>query len=193
MYSRGSEDAGSRSEGSTDSKSSLEAGGHEVQPHHSHQSQQTHHYDARHMLAHGLDALATLRKHPVQTIASTFVSKVSKRQPLYRASSVPTRGPELNQQTLPPRRHEATQSQQPSLDNPDGASISEQPGEFHLVNRNFIVTTVPGTSGSCLLASDRPHHAWQGLGLFAGSALGDRSRKLIDRESVIGNSGTERD
>nr|XP_031839730.1 transient receptor potential-gamma protein-like isoform X3 [Nomia melanderi] len=136
VYSRGSEDAGSRSEGSTDSKSSLEAGGHEVQPHHSHQSQQTHHYDARHMLAHGLDALATLRKNPVQTIASTFVSKVSKRQPLYRASSVPTRGPELNQQTLPPRRHEATQSQQPSLDNPDGASISEQPA---------VVTAAPLT------------------------------------------------
>nr|XP_033334164.1 transient receptor potential-gamma protein isoform X5 [Megalopta genalis] len=135
VYSPGSEDGGSRSEGSTDSKSSLETGGHDVQPHHA-RSQQTHHHDARHMLAHGLGALATLRKKPVHTIASSFASKVGKRQPLYRASSVPTRGPELNQQIIAPRRHEGTQSQQPSLDNPDGASVSEQPA---------VVTAAPLT------------------------------------------------
>ncbi|XP_076641504.1 transient receptor potential cation channel gamma [Halictus rubicundus] len=119
VYSLGAEDGGSRSEGSTDSKSSLETGVPEVQSH-----------------SHGLSALATLRKKPVRIIASSFASKVVKRQQLCRASSVPTRGPELNQQVITPRKHDGTQSQQPSLDNPDGASVSEQPA---------VVTAIPLT------------------------------------------------
>ncbi|XP_076281851.1 transient receptor potential cation channel gamma isoform X3 [Lasioglossum baleicum] len=132
VYSPGSEDGGSRSEGSTDSKSSLETGGPEVQPH-PHRSHHPH--DARQMRAHRLGALNTLRKKPVHRLTSSFASAVAKRQQLCRASSVPIRGPELIQQGIMPRRHDGTQSQQPSLDNTDGASVSEQP----------VVTAIPLT------------------------------------------------
>ncbi|KOX70909.1 Transient receptor potential-gamma protein, partial [Melipona quadrifasciata] len=150
VYSPASEDGGSRSEGSTDSKSSLETPGHEVQAtHHSHHSHHAHHHEGHHVFAHGLGALVALRKkrktfsdsrsstsgmrsstgtNPMYPIASVLVSKVSKKQQLQRASSVPTRGPELGQQPIPPRRHEGTQSQQPSIDTPEGASANEQPG-----------------------------------------------------------------
>ncbi|XP_076394039.1 transient receptor potential cation channel gamma isoform X2 [Megachile rotundata] len=148
VYSPASEDGGSRSEGSTDSKSSLEPPGHEVQTHHIHHSHHSHHHEGHHMFAHGLGALAALRKkrktfsdsrsstpgtrsssgtNPIHPIASVLISKVSKKQQLQRASSVPARGPEVSQQPIPPRRHEATQSQQPSIDTPEGASASEQP------------------------------------------------------------------
>ncbi|XP_076619198.1 transient receptor potential cation channel gamma isoform X3 [Colletes latitarsis] len=154
VYSPTFEDGGSRSEGSTDSKSSLETPGHEIQPHHSHHS---HHHEAHHVFAHGLGALAALRKkrkkfsasrsstpatrstngsNPLNPIASAFISRVSRKQPLHRASSVPARGPELGQQPIPPRRHEGTQSQQPSIDTPEGASVNEQPA---------VVTAVPLT------------------------------------------------
>ncbi|XP_029054637.1 transient receptor potential-gamma protein isoform X2 [Osmia bicornis bicornis] len=148
VYSPASEDGGSRSEGSTDSKSSLETPTQEVQTHHSHHSHHSHHHEGHHMFAHGLGALAALRKkrktfsdsrsstpgtrsssgtNPIHPIASVLVSKVSKKQHLQRASSVPARGPEVSQQPIPPRRHEVTQSQQPSIDTPEGASVSEQP------------------------------------------------------------------
>ncbi|XP_015431311.1 PREDICTED: transient receptor potential-gamma protein [Dufourea novaeangliae] len=133
VYSPGSEDGGSRSEGSTDSKSSLETAGRDVQARHSDRPQPSQHHETHHMLPHGLSALVSLRTKPVHTIASNFVSKVSKKHPLYRASSVPTRGPDLTQ--APPRRHEGTQSQQPSIDNPEGNTASEQP----------VVTAVPLT------------------------------------------------
>ncbi|KZC04354.1 Transient receptor potential-gamma protein, partial [Dufourea novaeangliae] len=134
VYSPGSEDGGSRSEGSTDSKSSLETAGRDVQARHSDRPQPSQHHETHHMLPHGLSALVSLRTKPVHTIASNFVSKVSKKHPLYRASSVPTRGPDLTQ--APPRRHEGTQSQQPSIDNPEGNTASEQPA---------VVTAVPLT------------------------------------------------
>ncbi|XP_017766360.1 PREDICTED: transient receptor potential-gamma protein [Eufriesea mexicana] len=149
VYSPASEDGGSRSEGSTDSKSSLETPGHEVQPtHHSHHSHHSHHHEGHHVFTHGLGALVALRKkrktfsdsrsstsgmrsssgtNPMYPIASALVSKVSKKQQLQRASSVPARGPELGQQPIPPRRHDGTQSQQPSIDTPEGASANEQP------------------------------------------------------------------
>ena len=159
MYSPASEDGGSRSEGSTDSKSSLETPGHEVQAtHHSHHSHHAHHHEGHHVFAHGLGALVALRKkrktfsdsstsgmrgstgtNPMYPIASVLVSKVSKKQQLQRASSVPTRGPELGQQPIPPRRHEGTQSQQPSIDTPEGASANEQPGESALMTLNVVV------------------------------------------------------
>ncbi|PBC34293.1 Transient receptor potential-gamma protein [Apis cerana cerana] len=65
--------------------------------------------------------------NPIYPLATALVSKVSRKQQLQRASSVPTRGPELGQQPIPPRRHEGTQSQQPSIDTPEGASANEQP------------------------------------------------------------------
>lgn len=150
VYSPASEDGGSRSEGSSDSKSSLETPGPEVQAtHHSHHAHHSHHHEGHHMFAHGLGALVALRKkrknfsdsrassgmrssggtNPMYPITSVLVSKVSKKQQLQRASSVPTRGPELGQQPIPPRRHEGTQSQQPSIDTPEGVNANEQPGE----------------------------------------------------------------
>lgn len=158
MYSPASEDGGSRSEGSTDSKSSLETGGNEGgQPttHHPHHSHHSHHHqhEGHHVFPHGLGALVALRKkrktfsdsrsstsgmrsgsgtNPVYPLATALVSKVSRKQQLQRASSVPTRGPELGQQPIPPRRHEGTQSQQPSIDTPEGASANEQPGKSDL-------------------------------------------------------------
>ncbi|XP_033177364.1 transient receptor potential-gamma protein isoform X2 [Bombus impatiens] len=148
VYSPASEDGGSRSEGSTDSKSSLETPGPEVQAtHHSHHAHHSHHHEGHHMFAHGLGALVALRKkrknfsdsrassgmrsssgtNPMYPITSALVSKVSKKQQLQRASSVPARGPELGQQPIPPRRHEGTQSQQPSIDTPEGVNANEQP------------------------------------------------------------------
>lgn len=148
VYSPASEDGGSRSEGSTDSKSSLETPGPEVQAtHHSHHAHHSHHHEGHHMFAHGLGALVALRKKrknfsdsratsgmrsssgtsPMYPITSVLVSKVSKKQQLQRASSVPARGPELGQQPIPPRRHEGTQSQQPSIDTPEGVNANEQP------------------------------------------------------------------
>ncbi|XP_025160245.1 transient receptor potential-gamma protein isoform X2 [Harpegnathos saltator] len=155
VYSPASEDGGSRSEGSSDSKSSLETPttSHDVQTQHPHHA---HHHEAHHMFAHGLGpALAALRKKrkkfsvsrsstPAMTsstntnpaeassgailpIAGALVSRVSKKQ-LQRASSVPTRAADLALQSITPRRHEVTQSQQPSLDVVEIASISEQQG-----------------------------------------------------------------
>lgn len=146
VYSPASEDGGSRSEGSSDSKSSLEGVGHDVhsmqQPHHSHH---VHPHEAHHVFTHGLGpALAALRKKrkkfsasrsstPAMTsstntnpadssttssVATVLAARISSKKQLQRASSVPSRGPELTPQssiTLS-RRHEVTQSQQPSLD-----------------------------------------------------------------------------
>lgn len=150
VYSPASEDGGSRSEGSTDSKSSLEQGANDGQPtHHPHHAHHSHHHEGgHHVFPHGLGALVALRKkrktfsdsrsstsgmrsgsgtNPIYPLATALVSKVSRKQQLQRASSVPTRGPELGQQPIPPRRHEGTQSQQPSIDTPEGASANEQP------------------------------------------------------------------
>lgn len=155
VYSPASEDGGSRSEGSTDSKSSLETPGHEVQPtHHSHHSHHSHHHDGHHMFPHGLSMLEAFRikrkafsdsrssssamrsssgTNPMHPIPS-LISKVSKKQQLQRASSVPTRGPELGPQAVPPRRHEVTQSQQPSIDTPETTTTREQTGKLIRIN-----------------------------------------------------------
>ncbi|XP_072756146.1 transient receptor potential-gamma protein isoform X2 [Anoplolepis gracilipes] len=154
VYSPASEDGGSRSEGSSDSKSSLEAASQDVQstqhPHHSH-SHAHHHHEAHHMFSHGLGpALAALRKKrkkfsssrsstpamtsstntnptdlsAMQSVATVLASRVCSKKQLQRASSVPTRGPEITPQSSITSRHEVTQSQQPSSD--AIASISEQ-------------------------------------------------------------------
>ncbi|KAI4502303.1 hypothetical protein M0802_002215 [Mischocyttarus mexicanus] len=153
VYSPASEDGGSRSEGSTDSKSSLEIQRshdvHRPQHQHAHHGQHSHHPSESH---HGfgriaiVSALTKKRKKfsasrastpamtstnsntmesTTQPIASILLSKVTKKQ-LQRASSVPTRGPELGSQTIPQRRHEVTQSQQPSLDTAEISSVTEQ-------------------------------------------------------------------
>ncbi|KAK2584628.1 hypothetical protein KPH14_006977 [Odynerus spinipes] len=149
VYSPASEDGGSRSEGSTDSKSSLEIhGSHEAHGHHSHHSHHSHHPESHHAFSRlalvsaltkkrkkfsasraSTPAMTSTNSNPMesttQPIASALISsKVSKKQ-LQRASSVPTRGPELGLQTIPPRRHEVTQSQQPSLDTAEIASVTE--------------------------------------------------------------------
>ncbi|XP_025986814.1 transient receptor potential-gamma protein isoform X2 [Solenopsis invicta] len=148
VYSPASEDGGSRSEGSSDSKSSLEGAGHDVQngqhPHHS-QSHHSHH-EAHHMFTHGLGpALAALRKkrkkfsasrsstpamtsstntNPADSSTTSSVATVltarisSKKKQLQRASSVPTRGPELTPQSsiTSSQWQEVTQSQrQPDI------------------------------------------------------------------------------
>lgn len=160
VYSPASEDGGSRSEGSSDSKSSLEMASHDVQstqhPHHSH-SHHAHHHETHHVFSHGLGpALAALRRKrkkfstsrsspPAMTsstntnppdsssVATVLASRVSKKQ-LQRASSVPTRGPEITpQSSITSRRHEVTQSHQPSFDVIEVPSISEQQSEWILI------------------------------------------------------------
>ncbi|XP_076676587.1 transient receptor potential cation channel gamma isoform X2 [Andrena cerasifolii] len=145
MYSPASEDGGSRSEGSTDSKSSLETPGQDIQPQHSHQSHHQEPHSRIHCIS-GFVALPKKRKkfsasrtsatgrsgNGMHPIAAALVAKVKKQQ-LQRASSVPARGAEP--EPILPRRHEGTQSQQPSIDTPEGASASEQP----------VVTAVPLT------------------------------------------------
>lgn len=163
MYSPASEDGGSRSENSSDSKSSLDAPSQDSHPHHPHHHHGHHHQQPQqpqqqqpqesghHVFSYALGpALAALRKKrkkfsasrastPAMTtssgnnsactsstveapqgvlpLASALISRVSKKQQLQRASSVPTRSPELTGlQHSGSRRHETTQSQQPSLD-----------------------------------------------------------------------------
>ncbi|XP_046475624.1 transient receptor potential-gamma protein isoform X2 [Neodiprion pinetum] len=138
VYSPASDD-GSRSDGSSDSKSSLDV---TTPDSHAHQHVHSHHHhphDVHHMFSHGLGpALAALRKkrkkfsasrastpamashtNPVESvmhpITSALALKVTRKQ-LQRASSVPTRGPETVIPPITPRCHEVTQSQQPSLD-----------------------------------------------------------------------------
>ncbi|XP_043286178.1 transient receptor potential-gamma protein isoform X2 [Venturia canescens] len=194
MYSAASEDAASRSDGSSESKSSLDvpqsssrSHPHHHHHHHQHHSNQpstatsqehsqnqnnhqqsaenrhTRSNDSHHVFALG-PAIAALRKkrkkfsasrastptiasgnastidnssiiHPpcpptVPTVsaASTNVNAPAKGQ-LQRASSVPTRAADLTSQSIPPRRHEATQSQQPSLDTNEISSVTERLGE----------------------------------------------------------------
>lgn len=148
VYSQASEDGGSRSEGSTDSKSSIDAPSQDSHPHHPHHLQ--HQPERQNMFSYGIGALAALRKKrkkfsasrastPAMTSSSStkpaesvvhsvipaVVSRISKKQ-LQRASSVPTRSPELSSQSMHPRRHEVTQSQQPSLDTTEVASPKEK-------------------------------------------------------------------
>ncbi|XP_011266803.1 transient receptor potential-gamma protein [Camponotus floridanus] len=157
VYSPASEDGGSRSEGSSDSKSSLEMASQDVQStqhsHHSH-SHHAHHHETHHMFSHGLGpALAALRKKrkkfsssrsstpamtsstntnpadssTIHSVATVLASKVCSKKQLQRASSVPTRGPEITpQSSITTRRHEVIQSQQPSFEVIEVASISEQ-------------------------------------------------------------------
>lgn len=159
MYSPASEDGGSRSEGSSDSKSSLDVASHDAQStqhsHHSH-SHHVHHHEAHHMFGHLGPALAALRKKrkkfsssrsstpamtsstntnppdssTIHSVATVLASKVCSKKQLQRASSVPTRGPEITpQSSITSRRHEVIQSQQPSFDVIEVASISEQQSE----------------------------------------------------------------
>ncbi|XP_025072962.1 transient receptor potential-gamma protein [Pogonomyrmex barbatus] len=180
VYSPASEDGGTRSEGSSDSKSSLEGASHDIQstqhPHHSH-SHHAHHHEAHHMFAHGLGpALAALRKKrkkfsasrlstPAMTsstntnpadssatssVATVLACRVYSKKQLQRASSVPTRGPELTPQssiTLS-RRHEVTQSQQPSLDVVEIA-ISERIN----AQQGVVVPLTPSTTEESVVAS----------------------------------------
>ncbi|XP_026671309.1 transient receptor potential-gamma protein isoform X2 [Ceratina calcarata] len=146
VYLPASEDGGSRSEGTPDSKLSLETPGQETQSHQAH-----HPHNSR------LSALLALRKtfsesrssstmasttNPIPPIATAVVSKISRKQHLQRASSVPTRGPEIDQ-PITSRRHEATQSQQPSIDTPEGASGSEHP----------VTTLTPATTEESVAGS----------------------------------------
>ncbi|XP_071559770.1 transient receptor potential-gamma protein isoform X1 [Temnothorax nylanderi] len=179
VYSPASEDGGSRSEGSSDSKSSLEGAGHDVQstqqPHNSH-SHHAHHHEAHHMFTHGLGpALAALRRKrkkfsasrvstPAMTsstntnpadssttssVATVLTARISSKKQLQRASSVPTRGPELTPQSsiMSSRRHEVTQSQQPSLDVVEIA-INER-----MNAQQGIVPLTPSTTEESVVAS----------------------------------------
>ncbi|XP_012217275.1 transient receptor potential-gamma protein isoform X3 [Linepithema humile] len=180
VYSPASEDGGSRSEGSSDSKSSLEGASHDVQsrtqhpPPHAH-SHHAHHHETHHVFSHGLGpALAALRKKrkkfsasrsstpamtgstntnppessAVQSVTTLLASRVYSKKQLQRASSVPTRGPELTpQSSIMSRRHEVTQSQQPSLDVVEIASISEQRGVVS------AVPLTPSTTEESVVAS----------------------------------------
>ncbi|KAL6437813.1 hypothetical protein ACFW04_004272 [Cataglyphis niger] len=131
-------------------------------PHHSH-SHHAHHHETHHVFSHGLGpALAALRRKrkkfstsrssppamssstntnppdssAMHSVATVLASRVSKKQ-LQRASSVPTRGPEITpQSSITSRRHEVTQSHQPSFDVIEIPSISEQQN---------VVSTVPLT------------------------------------------------
>lgn len=155
VYSPASEDGGLRSEGSSDSKSSLDGAAHQAPP----------------LFTHGLGpALAALRKKrkkfsasrlstPAMTsstntnpadssatsVATILAAKISSQKQLQRASSVPTRGPELTPQSsvMLPRRHEVTQSQQPSLDVVEIAiseHINVQQGEPRYYDMRYYFT-----------------------------------------------------
>ena len=180
MYSP-SEDGGSRSEGSSDSKSSLDVPPSSSRSHQQHHHRQTsaasshehshhnptpdnrHHRtnEAHHVFAHGLGpAIAALRKKrkkfsasrastptmtsenastiestsmmnpPGQPSAVTVICSIATtKAQLQRASSVPTRVPEIGSQVTVTRRHEVTQSQQPSLDTGEMSSVTERLGE----------------------------------------------------------------
>lgn len=170
VYSPASEDGGSRSEGSSDSKSSLDMGITEslshrhVQSHYHNQHVQSHQHnqhvhfhhhpqqEVHHTFAHGLGAgLAALNRkrkkfsasrastpamvshtnrmdsvmHP---IATALTSKITRTQ-LQRASSVPTRGPEIAIAPIASRRHDITQSQQPSLNAVEMTADNEVQGK----------------------------------------------------------------
>lgn len=169
MYPPGSEDGGFRSEGSSDSKSSLEDPSQiqkstTIQDNTQNQNQaqpNERNNDGHHVFAHALGpALAALRKKrkkfsasrsstsvitsgntstvesisalPIGTFATTAVTTVARtKSQLYRASSVPAQGPDLTtNQMIQARRHEITQSQQPSLDTVESACVSERLGKF---------------------------------------------------------------
>ncbi|XP_008550220.1 transient receptor potential-gamma protein isoform X4 [Microplitis demolitor] len=157
MYPPASEDGGFRSEGSSDSKSSLD-GAPQLPSTHEHSqvtSQSTNgRNENHHVFSHGLGpALAALRKKrkkfsasrastpvitsenastvdslstlPVRNSStSSAIGKTTKNQ-LHRASSVPARSPDLSAHNLS-RRHDSTQSQQPSLDTIEIVSVSER-------------------------------------------------------------------
>ncbi|XP_034946902.1 transient receptor potential-gamma protein isoform X2 [Chelonus insularis] len=168
MYPPASEDGGFRSEGSSDSKSSLDVPSQiqvsnnqeNAQNQNSHNNNERNH-DIHHVFSHGLGpALAALRKKrkkfsasrastPVMTSenastvesisgfpmsnspASSVVgaSIVAVKNQLHRASSVPTRSPDLSgNQSAHSRHHNVTQSQQPSLETTEIGSVSEHIG-----------------------------------------------------------------
>ncbi|XP_048512014.1 transient receptor potential-gamma protein isoform X3 [Athalia rosae] len=189
VYSPGSEDGGSRSEGSSDSKSSLDAATPDSHAHH--QVHHAHQHEVHHMFAHGFGpALAALRKKrkkfsasrastPVMTsnpapvesvmhpIAAALASRVTRKQ-LQRASSVPTRGPDIVIPPITPRRHEVTQSQQPSLDVVEMITGNEiqgtvvGTGQFTpSVTEESAMTTATGSLGAQFSATKRNGSATQ--------------------------------
>lgn len=212
MYSAASEDAASHSDGSSESKSSLDVpqSSSRSHPHHHHHHHHQHHpnatsttttshehsqkqnnhqqslenrhirsNDSHHVFALG-PAIAALRKkrkkfsasrastptitsgnastidctsttnNPppiIQTVSAAHaIGALTTKGQLQRASSVPTRAADLTSQTIPPRRHEATQSQQPSLDTNEISSITERLGKYfiflHASNSTFTLFSV---------------------------------------------------
>ncbi|XP_074100883.1 transient receptor potential cation channel gamma isoform X3 [Cotesia typhae] len=159
MYPPASEDGGFRSEGSSDSKSSLDGGPQLPSAHEHSQTASQQNTNGRsenhHVFSHGLGpALAALRKKrkkfsasrastpaitsenastvdslstlPVRnSSASSAIRKTTSKNQLHRASSVPARSPDLSAHNLS-RRHDSTQSQQPSLDTIEIVSVSER-------------------------------------------------------------------
>ncbi|KAF7988358.1 hypothetical protein HCN44_000931 [Aphidius gifuensis] len=149
MYPPASEDGGFRSEGSSDSKSSIDVpGGSQDNPTIQENQRQLN------PLIHGLDfstALAALKikrkkfsssraSTPGMTsvnttttesvsaipIGNTNVAAVTMmKNQLHRASSVPTRNQDMINPLILGRRHDTTQSQQPSLDTGEMTSVSE--------------------------------------------------------------------
>ncbi|KAJ8679347.1 hypothetical protein QAD02_015134, partial [Eretmocerus hayati] len=213
VYSPASDDGGSRSEGSTDSKSSLEQTAHDSHSHHSHhqshhsgshhhhhhqhhqrqppqqqqqQNQQQSHHESHHVFSALGPALAALRRKrkkfsasrastPVMTTSSgnnsactsTTIesvaqpiapalssSRAASKKQLQRASSVPTRSPEPTLlQSAPPRRHEATQSQQPSLDEtPSNNGSKDQGGGAAATAVSSTVDLTPSTTEESVLS-----------------------------------------
>ncbi|XP_018406450.1 PREDICTED: transient receptor potential-gamma protein [Cyphomyrmex costatus] len=170
--SEGSSDSKSSFEGASHDVQSSQ------HPHHSHSHvhHQVQHQEAHHMFTHGLGpALAALRKKrkkfsasrsstPAMTsstntnpadssttssVATVLPARISSKKQLQRASSVPTRGPELTPHSsiMTSRRHEVTQSQQPSLDVVEMA-ISE-----HINVQQGVAPLTPSTTEESVVAS----------------------------------------
>lgn len=135
VYSPASDDGGSRSDGSTDSKSSIDI--RRSQPTGSH-----HSFGRLNLMAAltrkrkkfstsraSTPAMTSTNSNPTegttQPITSILLSKISKKE-LYRASSVPNRSPDLDLQTMTPNQPEATQSQQPGLETIELTSVNEE-------------------------------------------------------------------
>ncbi|XP_011315127.1 transient receptor potential-gamma protein isoform X3 [Fopius arisanus] len=155
MYPPASEDGGFRSEGSSDSKSSLDvptAGGSQENPQNSQQCErQNNVFTHSQVFSSALAALRMKRKKfsgsrastPVMTSGNTStvesisalptassvssVTQSTNKSQLQRASSVPARKMDLiSNQIILARCHDVTQSQQPSLDTMEITSVSER-------------------------------------------------------------------
>ncbi|XP_014208151.1 transient receptor potential-gamma protein [Copidosoma floridanum] len=121
--------------------------------------------------------------HPVAT--SSLVSRAqTKKQQLQRASSVPTRSPEIAlHQMAPARRHEATQSQQPSLEEAPNGSKDQGAAATAMASSAPVTDLTPSTTEESVLSAS--------TGATAVKRNGSASQKpLLGIEPITGHDAT---